>query len=391
MREAFLLFSFIWEFIATWWWLFLPFLLFKPVVFLWRWWRKESFSSQQRYILLELKMPENAPRPFKAMEDVFAGMWQMHDPANPREFWLEGKYQLSFSLEVVSTEGNIHFYFRIPEGGQKIVESALYAQYPLAELEVVEDYTKFVPQDIPNKEWDVWGTNYVLERPSPYPIKTYTKFFEPTATEKEEMRVDPMSLLIEGLSRIGKGEHLWIQFVLTPILHTNPEESRQVEEGQAIVADLVHRKVPKQKSLVQDVQEVGTHVVTGMKAEEMAAERQEIIPPEMRLTPGERDIVLAIEEKISKYSFQTFARFLYVSKRENYFGPAKALPMSWFTQFGTATYNNFRPLRPTLTKVYTVLTWFMDRRRVFVRKRRIFRNYIMRLPPYFPRPGGTFV
>jgi len=390
MREAFLLFNFIWDFLTTWWWLFLPFLLVKPVQFLWLWWRKEAFAGQQRSVLLELRMPEDALRPFKAMEDVFSGLWQMHDPANPREKWMEGKYQLSFSLEIVSTQGNIHFYLRVPEGAQKLVESAIYSQYPSAELEAVQDYTKLVPQDIPNKEWDLWGTNYILEHEDPYPIKTYTKFFEPSATDKEEMRVDPMSLLIEGLSRIGQGEHLWVQFILTPILHSSSDESKLVKEGREIVADLVHRQVPKTKGLLQDVREVGGHVVTGMAKEE-EAKHEEIIPPEMRLTPGERDIVAAIEEKISKYAFQTSARFIYVSKRDNYFGPAKAFPMSWFTQFGTATYNNFKPLRPTLTKSYTILTWFLDKRRVFVKKRKLFRNYIQRLPAFFPQPGGTFV
>jgi len=338
-------------------------------------------------------MPEDASRPFKAMEDVFAGMWQTHDPASTREAWLEGKYQLAFALEMVSTEGNVHFYLRIPEGAQKLVESAIYAHYPSAELVVVEDYTKLIPQDIPNKEWDLWGTNYVLERPDPYPIKTYAKFFEPTATDKEEMRVDPMALLVEGFSRIGQGEHLWIQFVLTPILHTNPQESKMVEEGREIVAEIVKRPPPlKDKGLMGDVRFVGTHVATGVRPDSAAEQiRQEIIPPEMRMTPGEREIVSAIEEKISKYSFGVHSRFIYLAKRESYFGPAKALAMSWFTQFGTTTFNNFRPLRPTLTKVYTILTWFMDKRRVFVRKRRLFRNYTMRLSPYYPKSGGTFV
>jgi len=370
----------------------LPFLLWGPVKFLWFYWRKEIFSGQQRYILLEIKMPEDALRPFKAMEDVFTGMWQMHDPANTREEWLEGKYQLAFALEIVSTEGNIHFYLRIPEGAQKLVESAIYAQYPSAELELQEDYTKLIPQDIPNKEWDLWGTNYVLERPSPYPIKTYSKFFEPSATDKEEMRVNPMALLVEGLSRIGKGEHIWVQFVLTPILHTSPKESTMVQEGREIVAEIVKRPPPPKEGLIEDMRIVGKTIATG-QAQAPKEERQEIIPPEMRLTPGEREIVSSIEEKISKYSFGAHSRFIYIAKRENYFGPAKALPMSWFTQFGTATFNNFRPLRSTLTKVYTIFIWFMDKRRVFVRKRRLFRNYTLRLPPYFPKPTkkGTFV
>ena len=202
-----------------------------------------------------------------------------------------------------------------------------------------------------------------------------------------------MALLVEGLSRIGKGEHIWVQFVLTPILHTNPQESKLVEEGRQIVAEIVKRPPPvEDKGLIGDMKFVGSHVATGTRPVNEAEEvRQEIIPPEMRLTPGEREIVSSIEEKISKYSFGAHARFIYIAKRENYFGPAKALAMSWFTQFGTATFNNFRPLRPTLTKVYTIFTWFLDRRRVFVRKRRLFRLYTLRLAPYFPRPGGTFV
>lgn len=393
MQELLLFLGFIWEVIITWWWLFPPFLLWKPAVFLWGWWRREVFSAEQHYILLELKMPEDVPRPFKAMEDVFIGLWQMHDPPNTREALFEGKFQLSFSVEIISTEGNIHFYFRIPKGAQKLVESSVYSHYPTAEFEVVEDYTKLIPQDIPNKEWDLWGTNYVLERPSPYPIKTYTKFFEPTSTDKEEMRINPMALLIEGLSRIGKGENLWIQFVLTPILHSSPNESTLVEEGREIVAEIVKRPpAPKNEGLLGDIKAVGTHVATGAEITTNKEEApKEIIPPEMRLTPGERDIVTSIEEKISKYAFGTHCRFMYIAKRENYFSPAKALAMTWFTQFGTATYNNFRPLKPTLTKVYTIFTWFTDKRKAFVRKRRLFRNYILRLPPYFPRAGGTFV
>ena len=192
MQEVLFFFSLAWQFISAWWWLFLPFLLIKPVIYLWLFWRIETFALQQRFILLEIKMPEDAPRPFKAMEDVFAGFWQMHDPANPREKWLEGKYQLSLALEMISTEGDIHFYLRIPEGMQKLVESAVWAHYPSAELELAKDYTKQIPQDIPNKEWELWGTSYVLERPSPYPIRTYTKFFEPTATDQDKIRIDPL-------------------------------------------------------------------------------------------------------------------------------------------------------------------------------------------------------
>ncbi|MBI4138132.1 MAG: hypothetical protein HY482_00860 [Candidatus Wildermuthbacteria bacterium] len=388
MEEARMLFRFFLDFFLAWWWLFLPFLLWRPVKFLWIWWRQEIFDTQQRSMFLEVKFSEGIPRPFKAMEDVFSALWQTHDPANPREKWLEGKYQLSFAFEIVSTEGNVHFYIRLPAGAQKLVESAIYAQFPQVELQVAEDYTKFVPRDIPNKDWDVWGTNYVLEKPDPVPIRTYSEFFEDSPSEKEEFRVDPMALLVEGLSRLGKGEHIWVQFVLKPVLHG---ESGLPEAGLELVNTIVKRPVaPKPRSLLDDVKSVGGHVATGAEPVAAAAAKEEFIPPEMKLTPGQRDLVAAIERKVSKYAFSVMSRFVYVARRENYFGPAKALPMSWYTQFSGATYNNLRPLKHTLTKVYTVFTWFLDRRRTFVKKRRIFRNYVMRVPPNFPQPGGTF-
>lgn len=343
-------------------------------------------------------MPQDVQKPIKAMEDVFSGIWQMHDPANPREAWLEGKYQLNLSIEIVSTEGVVHFYMRIPEGGKQLLEASIYSHYPTAEIQVVDDYTKQIPQDIPNKEWELWGTGYRLEKPSPYPIKTYSKFFEPSPEGEEERRIDPMVHLIEGLSTIGKGEHIWIQFILWPILHTEPHESNLVQEGNDIVAELVRRKVPTKSAgafggIEKDFQIVGTTLITGEAPVPTKAEEKDLFPPEMKLTPGERDIVTAIEEKISKYAFKVSARFIYIAKRENYFSPAKALPMSYFTQFSTATYNNFRPMKKTLTKSYTVLTWFLDKRRAFVLKRRLLRSYLMHIPAFFPYspPEARFI
>src|SRR3989338_5104343 len=198
-----------------------------------------------------------------------------------------------------------------------------------------------------------------------------------------------MAHLIEGLSTIGKGEHLWIQFILWPVLHTEPSESTLVQEGNDIVAALVRRKTPKVVSSLEgvgkDFQAVGTTLLTG-QAPTVAEQEREIFPPEMKLTPGEREIVSAIEEKISKYAFRVSARFIYIAKRENYFGPAKAIAMSYFTQFSTATFNNFPPFKKTITNIYTVPTWFLDKRSVFVKKRRLMRSYLMHIAAFYPYP-----
>ncbi len=373
--------DFLWEFLAAWWWLFFPFIMFHPARFMWLWWRQEVFASRNPYMLLELKFPRQVQKPIKAMENVFIGFWQMYDPANPRERWFEGKFLLTFALEITSIEGTVHFYLRIPRANRKMFESALYSQYAEAELTEVEDYTKNVPQDIPNKDWDLWGTNYMLDKPDVYPIKTYEKFFEESVETTEEKRMDPLALLVEGLTTLGPGEQLWMQFMLRPIAQV---EYGYSGVGKKIVDVLVRRPKAPDTTLRADLQHASDILLAGKLPE--PPKPQEIIPPEMKLTPGEKIIVTAIEEKIGKYGFLSSLRFVYLAKRENYFGPAKGIGMSFFSQLSSWNLNNLRPLRETMTKVHTIITWFLDRRRAFIRKRRIFRNYVRRLPPFFPNP-----
>ncbi|MDP3900833.1 MAG: hypothetical protein Q8Q38_00605 [bacterium] len=372
----------LWDLVKDWWWLALPVVLYKPTVFLWLWWRQEMWINQQRMIVLEITPPREVVKPIRAMENVFSALWQVHDPPNPREKWFEGKVQMSISLEIVSDGGKVHFYIRCPEGNRNLIESSLYSEYPSIEIAEVEDYIKQVPPDIPNKEWDLWGTNYKLQKPDPYPIKTYKYFFEESEGSKEEERVDPLSNLVEGLSHFRKGEKLWLQIVITPILNS---ERNYVAEGKAIVDKLVKRPDPKKGPTVfSDLEAVSAHLATGIPKTQMAEEVREFIPPEMKLTPGERLTVAAIEEKVGKYAFHAVPRFIYLAPRDNYYSPSKAIAMSYFSQMSTADLNGFGPLRPTLTKVHTILTWFLDRRRVYIRKRRLLRNYVRRLPPFFP-------
>lgn len=404
------LFGFAWNFFSTWWWLLLPLFLWDYFKTHWIWWRNEVFDTTYRKIMLEIKMPPDVTKPIKAMENVFSGLWQTYDPPNPREEWIDGKYQLSFQLEIASTEGDIHFYIRIPEGSRKLVETAFHGQYPGTELSLVDDYTKLLPRNIPNKDWELWGCDYKMEKDWPYPIRTYASFFEESPGEKEEKKVDPMAPLFEGLSKIGKGEHIWIQFQLRPI---TPSEMGYGKKAQEIIFKIIKRAMPKESGglgddikgiagslaggTLQDIVKVGGMLATGKEVTvggaAAQADEKELFPYEMRLTPGEREIVSAIETKIGKQSFRVMARFLYIARRENYFSPAKTMPMSFFTQFGTANLNTLRPWSPSITKSHTILTWFLDKRRAYLRKRKLFRAYIYRTPVFFPHPkmAGAFM
>jgi hypothetical protein len=343
--------------------------------------------------VLEIKMPPDVEKSFKAMESVFDGWWQMHDPPNFREKWIDGEYQLGFSVELVSTEGQVHFYIRIPEKSRRLIEAALYAQFPDAELTEVNDYVKAVPQNVPNKDWRMWGAVYKLQKLDAYPIRTYPHFFEAKEDIRPEERIDPVSTLVEGMAKLGEGEHLWVQFLCTPFA---PDEDPFVKEGQAEVAKLVHRVSETGKApyipLSEDIRAVGTMIFTGQDTERKVAgavEEEGLLAPELRLTPGERAVVAAIEEKIGKHAFRVHLRFIYLARTEKYISVAKVLPMSYFQQFNTADLNILRPLETT--KVYTVKGFFFDKRRGYLRRRRLFRVYSTRDGWYWPRSGGSFV
>ena len=85
----------IWAILEVWWWTLLPILLWKPLKFLWYFWGNDRFSKGEgKTMLLEIKMPAEVDRPFKAMEQVYAGLWMLYDPPDFYEKWIEGKSSL---------------------------------------------------------------------------------------------------------------------------------------------------------------------------------------------------------------------------------------------------------------------------------------------------------
>ena len=92
------------------------------------------------------------------------------------EKYYKGHYQRWFSFEIVSIDGYIQFIIRTEKKFRDLVESAIYAQYPEAEITEVDDYTKGFPDTFPNDTHDLWGTEWTLVEDNEYPIRTYQDF-----------------------------------------------------------------------------------------------------------------------------------------------------------------------------------------------------------------------
>jgi len=382
----------IWAIIQTWWWVLLPILLWKPFMFLWLFWGNDRFSKGEgKNMLLEIKMPAEVDRPFKAMEQVYAGLWMLYDPADFYEKWVEGKYDASMSIEIVSIEGNIRFYLRFPEKARNLIESSIYSQYPEVEITEAEDYTKNVPKNIPNKKWDLWGTDYEFIKKDIYPIKTYPKFFEEKPVQHETERVDPLAALLEGLNKVGPGEQIWVQFKIKPITVAEDDYDKRAE---AEIGKLVNRPGEAKRPLM--IKEATDVVLLGQLPNGSQEEKNDyFLPPEMKLTPGERDIVAGIEHKVSKVMFKGYLRFIILGERDRWNKGNLRNILGYFANFNTQNLNALKPWPKSLTKIHKheklFLNMFFHKTLVFYKKRKLLKRYIQRLRFTFPKKDKEFI
>ncbi len=379
----------IWLVVKAWWWLALPFILWRPFCFLWLWWRNDIWLNKQKSVMLDMRIPKEILKPTRAMETVMAGIRQtMYQPPDWWEKWVDGQVQLSVAFEIVSLNGDVHFFVRIPASARDSIEAIIYGQYPDAEITEAEDYSRKVPQDIPNKDWDMWGSDYRLLKPDAFPIKTYVDF----ETEREvepEQKIDPLAGLLEAMGKVKPGEQLWLQILAEPV---SEKENKWISKGMKVKDELARRvaKPKKENLILADALKV---IVTGNPASDPEKEK-EVMPPEMKLTPGEKDVITAVEKKLSKPAYVTSIRFIYLGKREVFFKSNLRLVFGFFASLATEHLNSPQPWGKTMTKIHK--SWFLPlnllfKRRVYMRQRKLFKNYTRRVTPLFPYPGGTFI
>ena len=366
-------------FLRVWWWIFLPLMLQRQLRTLYLWWINWDFEvAKFKWVLLEMVPPKEVLIPFKAMEDVFASIWPLYDGANFRERWCDGEldngpYWCSF--EIASIEGKIHFYIRMLQQHRIMFESVLFSHYPDMEINEVSDYTKLVPPTIPNDEWDMYGEDYVFgfggEREDAYPIKTFEKFFEPQGERitAEEKRMDPIISLLESLSKLGPGEHFWVQFITVPV--TDKDEPDWQKEGEKIINKLSKRPEKKEPTLLEDLGHVARELIMGPEKEGsgesakyswISQAKSETDEREMVLTPGEREIITEVENKMKKPVFRTSMRGVYVAKRENWKAPHRIILRSYVAHFATRNLNLLLWSNDTRPRVH----YFWRKRRVFL-------------------------
>jgi hypothetical protein len=376
--------------LRIWWWVFLPIMLAYQLKTIYLWWIGWDFDfAKQKWVLLEITPLSEILVPLKAMEDVFASIWSIMDVGNFREVWCDGELQNGpywCSWEIASIEGKIHYYVRCMQQHRVTIEAALFGHYPDIEIKEVSDYTKLVPPTVPNDEWDMYGEDWDYREPPAYPIKTYEKFFEPQGEKisAEEKRIDPIISLLEVMSRLGPGEHYWFQMITVPVVDHDEPEWRP--EAKKIVNELAKRPEKKKSTFIDELTYVFKVLIGGPKKEGDSYEWPELLRDdetgerEMALTPGEREVITEVENKLKKPVYRTSIRGVYVAKRDAWKAPNRVLARSYMGHFSTGNLNSLGFSGETRPRIH----FFMRKRRVFVRARKMFKMSVLRFPPKYP-------
>src|SRR3989344_9638118 len=95
-------------------WLPLALIFLKMSSVFWLQWRRGLWSSQQRWVLLAIDVPEENEQSCKAVENIFTYLSGAHKNINLIEKWWIGFLQPVFSFEIVGLEGYIQFLVRAP-------------------------------------------------------------------------------------------------------------------------------------------------------------------------------------------------------------------------------------------------------------------------------------
>jgi len=315
--------------------------------------KRKKFLADIKQTLLAIDIPKDNEQSLVAVEQLFAALHGIKSGPNLYEkYWL-GKTQLYFSLEIVSLEGYIQFLIRAPEAFVELVESAVYAQYPGAEITLVEDYIDLIPSDVHEikSDYNIWNTEFTLAKPSPYPIKTY-KYFEHTLPG---VFVDPMASLLEVMSKIGPGEQLALQLLIVPV------NDDWKEAGKDLVRELIGEKV-KPKETLADKMVKGAQVAINYSSESVYKMWGDIKEkPEEKLddkniyqylTANKKTIVEKIEDKLGKISFACTFRMYYLAHNDVFkVGRGVNAVLGAINQFGSSDLNSFVKFKPLTTSV----------------------------------------
>ncbi|MDD2680926.1 MAG: hypothetical protein PHE20_02345 [Patescibacteria group bacterium] len=328
-------------------------------------------AKNLRFILLAIDVPKGNEQSPKAVENMFTYLAGAHGSINFFEKWFEGKFQVSFSYEVVSLEGYTQFLIRTPIEFRNLIETSVYSQYPDAEISEVDDYVEAVPHKFPDEEYDIWGAEFMQANNWAFPIKLYQEF-EHSFGESETQFKDPMASLMDLCSSLREGEQFWFQIVVIPTGFD------WMESTEKIVDKILNKKKKSNSIIMKMLEWFGDfgEMFFSIWGDIEKKEEKDSGLSMMELTPKQKKQIEAIQMKASKLAFEAKIRVVYAS-RKDVINRSKVVNgfVGYMKQFVALDLNNLKPdVKITMTKT----AYFNKSKRLIKKKNSLMRNYVSR-------------
>lgn len=304
----------------------------------WMEWRQILYRANQKWTLLEISIPKDIHKSPEAMEMVFN---VFNDPSGVGTSWKKyfvGATPNFSSLEIVSIEGSIYFFIRTQTKFKELVANQIYSQYPKAEVNEVDDYTRYIGDYSQQQHiWELFGVEFELVKDDGYPIKTYIDYGLDKAVGSldEEQKIDPITATLEYLGSLRKDEQVWMQMIIR-----SDKWSPWRKDAVDLVNKLMGREIKaKPKGTVKSLMDEIKFVTTGKSEGGSAAKEVSTL----KLTHGEQEAMKAIEKSLQKQAFEVGFRCIYLAKKESFRPSNIAGMIGSVRQYGSASLNGFKP------------------------------------------------
>lgn len=364
----------LWRFLATFGWVVLGIMFLAGVRIIWLKYVRTKWSKNIKFTFLAIDIPRGNIQSPKAIENFFAYIAGAHGTQNFFDKWFSGEYQLSFSFEVASLDGYTQFIIRTPTQFIDLVESAIYSQYPDAEIMEVDDYCEDFPKKFPDEEYDIWGSEFILSNHYMYPIRTYEEFEHRLGPDETVFR-DPMAELMELCSSLKRGENLLYQIIVIPTGFDWIDDGKgEIDKilGKKPEATFANKIIDAIIGLITFLSEFIYSLWADIDDEKKDEFKKLSM---MELTPKQKKRIEGIENKSSKLGFLCKIRVVYLAKKE-VMNKSKVPSgfVGYIKQFSALDLNSFRPDARVMTKA----VYFNKDRELLRKKNNIITNYINR-------------
>lgn len=280
----------------------------------------ELFEEVRNPFVMQILVPRENEKAALAAEQMFASIHGI----------LENHLKCPdvVSFEIASNEENgICFYVVAPQHLSRFIEGQIYAQYPNADIQYVEDYTKRSLSDNPAETFVTTG-EIEMEKDYIFPIKTFRSF-----------EVDPLAAITGAVSELNRGEEAWLQVVIRPVSNYWQDRSKNY------ITAIRDGKDPYGGGFFSFL----TSAVRSMGKALSEGSESKVQKETVKLKPGQEDELNEIETKMLKVGFEFKVRV--VTKADTQLRSEQILRdiVASFKQFTTAHLNNFIHILPEKT------------------------------------------